>query len=404
MRINIYSEINEELLEDLSEQLEMDCDKLEIHINSAGGSVLAGLKVISMIHSKGVPTECYIEFLAASMAADIAMTCDKVYMNKYGLLMFHNAWSPNEDLTDSQNEYLAKQSEMMCKMVAEKRGIDLATFAEYCNTEKWFTAEEALSINLIDGIDDTMSDFAEYKDEVMELYSNKHFSTNMEGIFDVCKKLNTIKMDVNKEAIDTTIETPIETIETIETENVNELEANKEVDTDNIDTDTELEVNKGMKPMKEDEMDDEEDSDKEDLVMECDKLRKEVEMLKGELTKYKEKEAMAKKEALYIEINKVLDEAIKEGKITDKEDWSPLLEGDFNKFSTIIKKLPTNNKKSFDVLTNVIGKSVNNNERDNWTYKDWSKKDPNGLLKLLKENKSEYSRLFKDYFGTEYKG
>ena len=388
MRVNIYSEINDELLEELHEQLDCDYDRLEIHINSAGGSVIAGLKVISMIHSKGVPTECYIEFLAASMAADIAMTCDKVYMNKYGLLMFHNAWSPNEDLTDSQNDYLAKQSEMMCKMVAEKRGIDLSTFVDYCNVEKWFTSEEALSINLIDGIDDTMSDFAEYNDEVMELYSNKHFSTNMEGIFDVCKKLNIKKMD--------NIENEIVTVETVETETI---------ETPSLETET-IETIEVVKVMKSDMEGDTEnmDGDTEDLIMECDKLKKEIEMLKGELTRYKEKEAMAKKEALNIEINKSLDEALKDGRITERSDWENLLNDDFNKFSTILRKLPINSKKSFDVVTNVIGKSVNNNERDSWTYKDWSKKDPSGLLNLLKENKSEYSRLFKETFGTEYKG
>jgi hypothetical protein len=370
MRINIYSEINDELLEELHEQLEKDCDKLEIHINSAGGSVISGLKVISMIHSKGVPTECYIEFLAASMAADIAMTCDKVYMNKFGLLMFHNAWSPNDEITDSQKEYLMKQSEMMCKMVAEKRGIDYATFVNYCNEEKWFIAEEALKEGLIDGIEDTMHN--EYQDQIMELYSNKQFDLYI----DVCKKLNDKKMDINKEA---------------------EIEPTTEL--------VETELNKGMKPMKEDMEDGEDMEENTDFyMMECDKLRKENEMYKAELDKYKSKEAMAKKEALEIEVNKVLDEALKQGKITDKDEWSELLTNDFDKFSNVLKKIPVSNKKSFDIVTNVINKSVNYNEKENWTYKDWSKKDAKGLLLLLKENKQEYSRLFKEEFGVEYKG
>jgi ATP-dependent protease ClpP protease subunit len=174
MRINIYSEINDELLEELSEQLEMECNKLEIHINSAGGSVIAGLKVLSMIQAKGVPTECYIEFLAASMAADIAMICDKVYMNKYGLLMFHNAYTQDEEMSDSTKEYLTKQSEMLCKMVSEKRGIDYMTFQNYCNTEKWFNLDEAIAAGLIDGEfnNEEMTMYTQEYDMVGEMYAN----------------------------------------------------------------------------------------------------------------------------------------------------------------------------------------------------------------------------------------
>jgi HK97 family phage prohead protease len=47
-------------------------------------------------------------------------------------------------------------------------------------------------------------------------------------------------------------------------------------------------------------------------------------------------------------------------------------------------------------ITEQLGDGVDtNNPRKNWTFSDYTKKDPEALLKLKKENNAEYQRLFK---------
>lgn len=50
-------------------------------------------------------------------------------------------------------------------------------------------------------------------------------------------------------------------------------------------------------------------------------------------------------------------------------------------------------------ITEQLGDGVDNNPRKNWTFSDYTKKDPEALLKLKNENNAEYQRLFKAEYG-----
>src|SRR5699024_8786214 len=66
---------------------------LDIHINSYGGSCVAGNAIINILDNyrkkNGTSLNVYIEGIAASMGSGIASVGDKVYMASNSLFMVH---------------------------------------------------------------------------------------------------------------------------------------------------------------------------------------------------------------------------------------------------------------------------------------------------------------------------
>lgn len=65
---------------------------IDIVINSPGGSVQAGLQLISSINmaqARGIRFRCIVPVLAASMGFQVLAHCDERYSLKYSMLLFH---------------------------------------------------------------------------------------------------------------------------------------------------------------------------------------------------------------------------------------------------------------------------------------------------------------------------
>lgn len=67
--------------------------KIVVMINSEGGSVLYGMSTFSIIRSCPIEVDCVIEGIAASMASIIWAAGDNLYMHDYSLLMIHNPFN-----------------------------------------------------------------------------------------------------------------------------------------------------------------------------------------------------------------------------------------------------------------------------------------------------------------------
>lgn len=71
-------------------------DALDVHLNSCGGSVVAGIAIaneIRALSAKGVRTVCTVDGLAASIASVTAMACDELRMFPQSFVMVHNPWT-----------------------------------------------------------------------------------------------------------------------------------------------------------------------------------------------------------------------------------------------------------------------------------------------------------------------
>lgn len=71
--------------------------RINVHVNSPGGSVVDGMSVFSCILDCKIPTACYNDGIAASMGSIIWAAGQEVYMKDYALLMIHNPFMDGDD-------------------------------------------------------------------------------------------------------------------------------------------------------------------------------------------------------------------------------------------------------------------------------------------------------------------
>jgi len=96
------------------------------------------------------------------------------------------------------------------------------------------------------------------------------------------------------------------------------------------------------------------------------------------------------------EVDSFLTAAVQSGKITEQEKtgFAKLAENDFETVKDIIESKPAKASASLKDLQAQAAASTPSG-RENWTYLEWMKKDPNGLKRMKTENPTEFERLQK---------
>ena len=99
-------------------------------------------------------------------------------------------------------------------------------------------------------------------------------------------------------------------------------------------------------------------------------------------------------EAKKREVDAFLTAAVQSGKITEQEKtgFAKLAENDFETVKGIIESKPAKASASLKDLQAQTAASTPSG-RENWTYLEWMKKDPEGLKRMKTENPTEFERL-----------
>ena len=66
-------------------------ENMEIEINSPGGSVIEGLQTINLIQKSPYKITATVEVMACSIAAVIALSCDKIKIKSTDIMVLHNS-------------------------------------------------------------------------------------------------------------------------------------------------------------------------------------------------------------------------------------------------------------------------------------------------------------------------
>lgn len=117
----------------------------EIHINSNGGNVGAGLAIANYIAARG-DVIGYVDGWAASAASLIALACKTLYMPVNTFLMIHNPQTCAEgDMRELQKAAadLQKVTDSLINFYTMHAKIGRAEIAEMLNAETWLDAPEA---------------------------------------------------------------------------------------------------------------------------------------------------------------------------------------------------------------------------------------------------------------------
>lgn len=124
--------------------------KLNVHINSGGGSVFAGITIYNMLKHFNGNVTVYIDGLAASIASVIAMAGDRIVMRTGSSLMIHKPMMCicggfNSDELIEIADQLDQIQNCIMQVYKEKKKecADISEIEEMVNKETWLTSDKA---------------------------------------------------------------------------------------------------------------------------------------------------------------------------------------------------------------------------------------------------------------------
>jgi ATP-dependent protease ClpP protease subunit/uncharacterized protein (UPF0335 family) len=183
-QISLYGQIGDSLFSDTNNSAKSVVDQIkaagpapiDLHIHSTGGSLFDGYTIYNALASHTPGVDVYIDGLAASIAAYIAMAGKTVNIAENGMLMVHN---PTMDAGRMDVKKMQKQMSLLDKVTKSyaeaftRRGVLTAEqVSAMMDNETWMSADEALLAGLVDDITPEMQVAASV--DVSELVNFKH--------------------------------------------------------------------------------------------------------------------------------------------------------------------------------------------------------------------------------------
>lgn len=181
MRIDINGEITQEVANYVRAELARSKEPVEVHIDSQGGDVFAGLSIYNMLQHRDV--KIYVDGLAGSIASVIALSGDKrPQISETGTFAIHNALiqhteGNHHDLRQVANG-LQKFSEIVASVYEKKTNLNKDEIKELMDSESVFTAEESVKLGFADSIFEPLKAVAYIKNIDMGLL-DKIIKNNM---------------------------------------------------------------------------------------------------------------------------------------------------------------------------------------------------------------------------------
>lgn len=219
-------------------ELEATHKKINLRINSCGGSVFEGMAICNAIRSSSSEIVIYIDGLAASMASVIALCGRKVYMSQYAQLMIHCVSGYVSGTTkeiETRLEEMKKLEDLIIKMYSVRTGMteEVIKSTYMDGLDHWLSAQEALNLKLVDEVynsDDEIKN-PEDRSNVFKHYQNKILTLNkneeMSSLFNELKNQDIFKAIEDEAAMLKKIEDLIEKAGQVEQlkEKIKEMEA-----------------------------------------------------------------------------------------------------------------------------------------------------------------------------------
>jgi len=213
-----------------SEIRKTDYDRVNLRLNSYGGSVKHGMGIISVLNRSEVPVHVYNDGLVASMAGVIMLSVpmSQRHFPSNGLMMLHAAssavWGNAADMREAADALDAHDKALANSVIDAPEGY----YEQYHDgRDHWLTADEALEAGLIDEIKDPIdtappADITNYSYEQIQNYfagqpKKKNGITN---IFAALKR----RFSVSNSAIDNN-----ENIEIVDKTTISEALANGDI-------------------------------------------------------------------------------------------------------------------------------------------------------------------------------
>ena len=146
--------------EEICQKVKAAEEDVELVINSPGGDVFSGLQMVKAIENCKHKVTAKVEVMAASIAAIIALSCEKILIGKNDLMMLHNCWT----FTAGNKEQLQQEIDMMSVIdrvlhnVIEEHCYDDELISRVNEGDVWMTGDEVAELfdhaELMDAVQD----------------------------------------------------------------------------------------------------------------------------------------------------------------------------------------------------------------------------------------------------------
>lgn len=168
-KIYFYSEVNRSknlelniALEAVAQELKHSANvmktepaNIHLHINSYGGSVLAGFSTVDYILKSDVPVTTVIDGCAASAATIISVTGQHRKMHKHSYMLIHQLssglWGKYQEMQDKM-ENCDRFMKMIMDIYKEHTEIPAKQMSNMLKHDLWWDAETCLKYGLVDEI------------------------------------------------------------------------------------------------------------------------------------------------------------------------------------------------------------------------------------------------------------
>ena len=132
-----------------------DPPKIQLHINSYGGSVFAGFGSVDYIRTCPVPVVSIIDGCAASAATIMSVVAQERLMHEHAFMLIHQLssgmWGKFEEMKDDMknNELLMKK---IIGIYEEHTNIPKSKIKDILKRDLWWDAKTCLKYGLVDDI------------------------------------------------------------------------------------------------------------------------------------------------------------------------------------------------------------------------------------------------------------
>jgi ATP-dependent protease ClpP protease subunit len=367
---------------------------INVRINSGGGSIINGGSIVAQILNCKTTINTYNDFVAASMAGIILMSGDNVYMSDIATLMIHEP-SIGYDTIETTKDQKTKRAltalrDQLVTVIMNKCKKSREEVNELMNKESWYNAKQSKNEGFIDEViastkkkpknDILESMVAEFSALNINITNNKMDNVIKHFNIDV----NNVDEDKREQAIIDHVENSVQTIQ-------DELnEANSSI----IEKDQEIESLKAKVNLTEDQEKAMQELEDSKNALEAEKTKnenlvKEIEGLK-EVNKVTQENVAISMVKDAVKIGKI--DPKKEEELIEKAKESP--ENFINGFQLILDSI----KKPVVKVTDAIKHLTGDDEKANWTYRDWETKDSEGLKDMMNNNPELWQTLYDNYY------
>jgi len=335
----------------------LNIDRINVRINSMGGSVSDASTIFMTILNSKKEVYTYNDFFALSSAGWILLAGDKIHMTDVGQFMIHNP-------SGGSSKALGAVRESLIKVFNKRTGMDENKLSEMMEDETWINSEDCKNkYNFIDEIIDTSRVLQKVGNSMPAEIFNK-FLIKKEKMKDLANKLK-----LNDDAKEVDFITKVEELENEAKANLDKIE---ELEKTNNEIDEALNAKNS----------------------ELDETANKIEELENKIEELKE----AEKGNRIKVVNSIIDDAVEAGKIKkdSKKELSERFTNDVEGLEAVINSL--NSFQPAKITNELEGDEGKTDGKESWNMRDWEKKDPDGLAEMRNNEPKKFDKLFNEYY------